>query len=242
MKQFLLIVAVLLLVALVWTLFDSPITENRAARIVSVEGSSEIEVAPDIIRVHYNVSQLHDTDVAAAKAEVDRRSSASVRSLIYLGVKEADISSSALRVDIIENCHDRSGPLTRQHRVTRNVEVTLRNVAWYNQALQALVDSQVSEITEVQSDVSNEDELKRQALASATKDATDQAKFLAAQFGAKVDKVHQIGRHNVQQHFDLREVAAFTSGGAPPTKATPYEFKPSKVKVTANVYVEFELR
>lgn len=242
MRQFVLVLTVLLLVLLVWTLFDSPVMENRDARIISVEGSGEIEVVPDIIRLHYSVSQFHDTDVAAAKADVDQRSSASVRALTKLGVKEDDITSSSLRVDIVENFNDRNDPRSRQHRVTRNVEVTLRDTALYNKALQALVDSQISEITQVKPDVSNEDELKRQALASAAKDAANQAEFLADQFGARVDKVHQIGRQNIQRHFDMQEVAAFTSRGAAQSKETHYEFKPGKVKVTSNVYVEFELR
>ncbi len=238
MKQFVLILTVLVLVALVWSQLDTPVAQNKQTRIVSVEGFGEIEVEPDIIHLNYTISALNENDVAAAKADVDKRSSNSIYALMKLGVKESDITSSSLRVDMAEDYQNR----IRQHRVTRSVEITLRNIEVYNAALQALVDSGVSEINQVQPDVSNEAELKRQALANATQDAEDQARFLARQFGASLDKVHQIGRQNIQRHFDMQEMAVMSSRGAPKNMNEPYEFKPGKVKVSSNIYVEFELK
>lgn len=242
MKQFVLMLTILVLALLIWSQFESTPAQATGARIIAVEGAGEIEVTPDLIQIHYTLSQRHDSDVAVAKADVDQRASDSVQALIELGVDEADVSSSSLRIDTVENFHDREGPRSPQHRVTRQIELTLRDVTLYNRVLQALVDSRISEITMVKPDVSNEEELKRQALASAAADATAQARFLAGQFDAEVDRIHQIGRQNVQRHFDMQEVAAFSARGTPKATVKPYEFKPGKVKVSSNVYVEFELQ
>lgn len=241
MKQFVLIVTVLLLVIVVWSQFDTTILEAPEARIISVEGSGEIEVMPDLIHLYYNVSQIDDSDVAAAKADVDNRSSASVRALIKLGVKEADITSSALSIRSLDDFNPRDGISGRRHRVQRNIDVVLRDVSIYNTAVQALVDSGISEITQIKPDVSNYDELKQQALAQAAQRAREQAEFLAGQFDASLDRVHQIGRQNIQRHFDFQESVAASMRGAPSDKDSPYDFKPGKVKVTSSVYVEFEL-
>lgn len=242
MRQFVLIVTVLVLVLFVWTQFDSPTLTSAQARIISVEGSGEIEVMPDLIRLYYNVSDVHDSDVSAAKADVDQRSSASVRALIKLGVKEEDITSSALNIRSLDDFNPRDGNTGRRHMVQRDIDVILRDVSLYNTAVQALVDSGISEITQIKPDVSNYDELKQQALAQAAMRAREQAEFLAGQFDAKLDRVHQIGRQNIQRHFDFQESVAASMRGAPKAKDTPYDFKPGKVKVTSSVYVEFELK
>ncbi|WP_372796735.1 SIMPL domain-containing protein [Litorivivens sp.] len=241
MKQFVLLVTVLLLVILVWSQLDTPEITTPTARIISVEGNGEVEVVPDIIRLHFNITAFHDSDVAVAKADVDQRASAAAQALIKLGVKEADISSSSFQVNIVED-YRRSEPRTREQRVSRAVEVVLRDTTRYNAALQVLVDSGISEITHIQPDVSNYDALKQQALASAAEDARKQAEFLADQFDARLSRVHKIGRQNIQRHFGLEEVIATSAKqdmAAP--QAPPHEFKPGKVKVTSHVYAEFEL-
>ena len=242
MKQFVLIITVLLLAVVVWSQFDTTILEAPEARIISVEGSGEVEVMPDMIQLYYNVSAINDSEVGAAKADVDNRSSASIRALIKLGVKEEDITSSALNIRTLDDFNPRDGISGRRHMVQRNIDVVLRDVSLYNTAVQALVDSGISEITQIKPDVSNYDELKQQALAQAAQRAREQAEFLALQFDAKLDRVHQIGRQNIQRHFDFQESVAASMRGAPSEKDTSYDFKPGKVKVTSNVYVEFELR
>ncbi|MBN48898.1 MAG: hypothetical protein CMN85_05100 [Spongiibacteraceae bacterium] len=242
MRQFVLIVTVLLLVVVIWSQFDTTILETAEPRTIAVEGAGEIEVMPDLIHLYYNVSEINDSEVGAAKAEVDKRSSASVRALIKLGVKEEDITSSALNIRTLDDFNPRDGISGRRHMVQRNIDVVLRDVSVYNAALQALVDSDISEITQIKPDVSNYDQLKQQALAQAAQRAREQAEFLAAQFDAELDRVHQIGRQNIQRHFDFQESVAASMRGAPGKKDTPYDFKPGKVKVTSNVYVEFELR
>ena len=165
MRQFVLIVTVLLLVVVIWSQFDTTILETAEPRTIAVEGAGEIEVMPDLIHLYYNVSEINDSEVGAAKAEVDKRSSASVRALIKLGVKEEDITSSALNIRTLDDFNPRDGISGRRHMVQRNIDLVLRDVSLYNAALQALVDSDISEITQIKPDVSNYDQLKQQALA-----------------------------------------------------------------------------
>lgn len=212
-------------------------------RIIAVEGSGMVEAVPDLIRINYNVFNLHKSDVSKAKAKVDEISSLSVQALTKLGVSEKDITSSSLSVDTAEDYDDNGNTSVIGHVVRRDIDVVVRDISLYGDVIQALVDSQVSEIESVKPDVSNYEELKREALASAAKSAKSNAEFLAKQFGAKIDKVHQIGKQNIRRQYSLEEIVVTArKRSASNVKSTPYEFKPGNVKVSSEVYVEFQLK
>lgn len=212
-------------------------------RIIAVEGSGMVEAVPDIIRISYSVFNFHKSDSSKAKARVDEISSNSVQALIKLGVSEKDITSSSLNVETAEDYDDNGNASIIGHVVRRNIDIIVRDISLYGDVIQALVDSQVSEIDSVKPDVSNYEELKTQALASAAKNAKDSAEFLAKQFGAKLNKVHQIGKQNIRRQFSLEEVLVTAQKrSASNVKNTPYEFKPGNVKVSSEVYVEFQLK
>ena len=235
--------AVLLVAALAVVLgyFISQQIDSPVPRIISVEGHGEFEVEPDIVHIHYLVAQIDKQDVAVAKAKVDMIASQSVHALMELGVEENDIQSSAFGVEPVRDYNRPGEP--EGHRVYRRIEVVLRNVDDYGRAIQALVDSRVSEITRIKPDVSNDAELRRQAMASAAKDARDKAAFLASQFEADLGKVHQIGRQTLQRQFDMKEVMVSAARSEQPQTQIPlHEFEPGKVKVTSDVYVEFVLQ
>lgn len=212
-------------------------------RIIAIEGSGEIEVTPDIIRINYDVFNLQKSDVSKAKSIVDRISSESVSALIKLGIKEEDISSSSLSIETAEDYDDNGNPLILGQVVRRDIDVVVRDIKLYSQVIQALVDSNVSEIDSVKPDVSNYEDLKREALAKAAKNARENAEYLAQQFGAKLDKVYQIGKQNIRRQFSLEEIVVTARRReASNSKTTTYEFQPGNVKVSSEVYVEFQLK
>ena len=212
-------------------------------RIIAVEGSGMVEAVPDLIRINYNVFSLHKSDASKAKEKVDEISARSVQVLKNLGVSENDITSSSLNIETAEDYDDNGNAAIIGHVVRRDIDVVIRDISLYGDVIQALVDSQVSEIDSVEPDVSNYEELKREALASAAKSARANAEFLARQFDAKLDKVHQIGKQNIRRQYSLEEVIVTASKrDALNIKSTPYEFKPGNVKVSSEVYVEFQLK
>lgn len=212
-------------------------------RIIAVSGSATIEAVPDIIRVSYSVLSIHKSDASIAKEKVDGISSLSVQALLDIGISEKDITSSSLSIETAEKYDENDNPLIVGHAVRRYIDIVIRNIDLYGRTIQTLVDSQVSEIDSVKPDVSNYEELKREALAEAAKNARGNAEFLASQFGAKLDKVHKIGKQNVRRQFSLEEVLVTAQKRrAENIKNIPYEFKPGNVKVSSEVYVEFQLR
>lgn len=212
-------------------------------RIVSTEGTAKIEVVPDIVRISFTVKHSDPHNVAKAKAEVDRTAEKAVHALMAAGVEKADITSNSLSVETAEKYDEHDNAVEVGYVVRRKVDVVLRRLKQYNAVIQALVDSGISDIGSVSPDVSNLDALKRKALAGATADARNLADFLASQLGARVVRVHRIGRQQTQDHFSMQEIVitAFARREGPGVRSTPYEFSPGTISVSSKIYVEFEI-
>ncbi len=210
-------------------------------RFIAVSGKGAIEAQPDLIRITYMVLKSAKSDVSNAKAVVDEISANSIAALVGLGVEKDTLTSSSLVVESVKK-RDRYGNTAGidHYIVAREIEAELTDVTLYNQAIQALVDSGVTELESVSPDVSNYEELKRRALAAAAADAKQQAEFLANQLGAGLGEVRQIGSQRLQRHFEIEEIVV-TADKLQNTNAPPYEFQPGDVEVTAELYVEFFL-
>lgn len=208
-----------------------------ADRTIAVKGSAEIEVTPDIVTVSYAVIKLAP-DAAAAKSYVDKASSDTIRAAIAQGVKEEDISSSNLDIRRELRYEDNKQVLAG-YTVSRNITLTLRKMDNFNKLLQALVDAKLDEVQNIQPGISTLPKLKAEALKAATEDAKQKADLLAGQFQGRRGQPLEISEERVDNVFPIREMALKQARGM--AAADNYEFKPGKIKVSADVFVRFEL-
>lgn len=209
-----------------------------ADRTIAVKGSAEIEVAPDIVTVGYAVVKLAP-DAAAAKSYVDKVSSDTIRAAIAQGVKEEDIASSNLDIRRELRYEDNKQVLVG-YTVSRNITLTLRKMDNFNKLLQALVDAKLDEVQNIQPGISTLPKLKAEALKAATEDAKQKADLLAGQFQGRRGQPLEISEERIDNVFPIREMAMAKRGGALAADM-PYEFKPGKIKVSADVFVRFGL-
>jgi uncharacterized protein YggE len=227
------------LIMVLAALLASPVL--AAERVIAVKGAAEIEVTPDIVTVSYAVVKMAP-QVAAAKSYVDSASSDTIRTAIAQGVKEEDISSSnldirrELRYDDKENKQVLVG-----YTVTRNITLTLRKIDNFNKLLQALVDAKLDEIQNIQPGISTLPKLKAEALKAATDDAKQKADLLAGQFQGKRGEPIEINEERIDNIFPVREMAMMKGRGPAEAAADTYEFKPGKIKVSADVFIKFSL-
>lgn len=209
-----------------------------ADRIISVKGAAEIEVAPDIVTISYAVIKM-DPQAAAAKNYVDKVSSDTIRAAIAQGVKEEDISSSNLDIRR-ELRYEENKQVLVGYTVSRNITLTLRKMDNFNKLLQALVDAKLDEVQNIQPGISTLPKLKAEALKAATEDARQKADLLASQFQGRRGQPIEISEERVDNIFPVREMAMAKRGGAMAADM-PYEFKPGKIKVSADVFIKFGL-
>lgn len=218
------------------TLMALPVA--AADRLIAVKGSAEIEVTPDIVTVTYAVIKM-DPQAAAAKSYVDKVSSDSIRAAIAQGVKEEDISSSNLEIrrELRYEPNNNKQVLVG-YTVSRTITLTLRKMDNFNKLLQALVDAKLDEVQNIQPGISTLPKLKAEALKAATEDARQKADLLAGQFQGRRGQPIEISEERVDNVFPVREMAMMKSAGA---AADNYEFKPGKIKVSADVFIKFAL-
>ena len=125
---------------------------------------------------------------------MDALSSKAAAALIAQGVREADITASSLGIRIAYRYNDDGNETPAGHVASQDIAIIMRAVDRYADVVQALVDVGVSEISGVESDVSECGALRKQALAMALQDARERAGFLASEMGVTLGRVHQIGR------------------------------------------------
>ena len=159
-------------------------------RLIALEGNGAIEVMPELIRIDITVSKQDKRDVAKAKAYVDELSSKAAATLLALGVMEQDITASSLGIHIAYRFDEYGNGTAAGHIASRDIEILVRDIDRYGDLVQALVDVGISEISSVESDISNTRALREQALALAAEDAREKAEFLAKAMGVTLGPVH----------------------------------------------------
>jgi uncharacterized protein YggE len=208
---------------------------------IYVEGESNVRVAPDLIHIQLSLDKT-DPNVAVAKAAVDRRSRMLIDACKQMGIQDQDISSSNLQIrpeyEYRGQHHQKIGT-----KVSRQVDITLKDLTHYPDLIRALVEGEVGEITETSLGSSREQQLRDQALDQAFSDAKSRAERLASSAGSKLGPVHSISEFRVRQ--DIPEVEIRTllpKRRVQMDQITEEPFEPGLLEITGQVYVVFLLR
>lgn len=216
---------------------------------VYVEGSAEIEVEPDVMTFTLSIQKV-DMDLAKAKADVDARSRLLIETCKKFGIKAEDIATTALAIRPEYDYKEQQRVLTGNH-VSRQVDITLRDLKKYPAMMQALVDANISETINTQLTVSDKKAIEDKAQTAAMADAKARAERLAKSQGKTVGEPYSISEFNNRgnERWELnpnRELmgssaktgvqfdAAMARGGEP--------FEPGVMKLTAQVYVVYLLK
>ncbi|MCB5199744.1 SIMPL domain-containing protein [Loktanella sp. TSTF-M6] len=146
----------------------------QAAR-VTMQGTGEVSATPDLARVSLGVSHQAPT-AAAALAQMSTDMTAVLASLSDAGITGADVQTSALRLDVIQD-YDRDNNVSRVtgYRASTDVSVTVTALDRLGEVLDAVVQSGANQMNGLTFDVSNRqtllDEARRAAVADAMRKA-----------------------------------------------------------------------
>lgn len=152
---------------------------------IAVAGEGWVEAVPDIAVIELNASHTADT-LAAAKQRADEVAAAVVRAAKAHGIHSDDIQASQLIAAPEYDWRD-GERLLRGQRVTRQFQLTLRNMAQYGGLVQALTEAEVTEIGNIRLEFSNQEELANQALARAIGQARSKAQAMAQAFEVRLE-------------------------------------------------------
>jgi len=227
--------------------FASPLPDKPH---VYVEGSAEIEVTPDLMTFTLSIEKS-DLDLAKAKADVDARSTLLINTCKKLGIKPDSIATTALSIFPEYDYKDQTRVFSG-NRVSRQVDIKLKDLTKYAQVMKALVDAQITQTINTKLSVSDEKPLEDKVLVSAMADAKARAERLAKSQGKELGEPFSISEFNTraEETYSLRVsrsiVGDSASDVAPQVRLSKMEsgepFEPGVMKAKAQVYVVYLLK
>jgi len=244
MKKLIAVVALGLLSQL---LLASPLPDKPH---VYVEGSAEMEVSPDTMTFSLLIEKT-DLDLAVAKADVDSRSNLLINTCKKLGMKTDAIATTALSI-FPEYDYKDQGRVFSGNRVSRQVDITLKDLTKYAQVMKALVDAKITQTINTKLSLADEKGAQDKVLASAMADAKARAERLAKSQGKELGEPFSISEFNTraEEIYALRVSRAIVgnsaSDAAPQVRLSKMEasepFEPGVMKAKAQVYVVYLLK
>jgi len=216
---------------------------------VYVEGSAELEAEPDMMNFSLSI-QAVDLDLARAKADVDARSRLLIAAAKRLGLSPRDLATSALNVRPEYDYRDNQRVLTGNN-VSRQVDITLRDLKQYPDFMKVLVDAKISETINTSLTLSDKKALEDKAQQAAMADARARAERLASSQGKTLTGVWSISEFNTrgQERWQLvpsRQLlgqSAAAKGDVMAMRAGVEEpFEPGVMKLSAQVFVVYLLQ
>lgn len=164
---------------------------------VYVEGSAEIEVVPDLLRLSGTIIVL-DMDASVAEQEVQQRSAT-----LLAVTREHGIPAEAIRASTIsvtpEYDYVEGQSVFRGYAVSRNVRITMSALDNYYSTIRAIVESGALEGLSAVFSYSDVDGILNEAQLAALDDARSRAARLAERANARLGDVYSISE------FDLRQ-------------------------------------
>jgi uncharacterized protein len=208
-------------------------------RLVSVNGTAEINVAPDeaILSVGFD---SHDRELAAAKAQNDSRVKKALAVAHEAGIDEKDIQTSALSLG--PNYCEEKIPKLFGYDASQTITLTLRGLSRYEALMTNLLQAGVNRVDGVQFRVSDPRKFKDEARSQAIRAAREKAAAMAAELGQSLGKpweIAELGQEEpyainaIQYSAGLRERNAFT------IEQTP--LASGQVSIRALVRISFQL-
>lgn len=204
---------------------------------ITVTGSGEVKVTPDVVDLNVSVESRNDV-LDLAKKDNDDRVAAALAFLRKAGVKDKDIQTDYISVLPVYNPRDRDDPKPLYFQIRKGIGVTITDVGSFDADLTGLINSGVNMVQGVQFRTTDLQKYKDQARVMAINEAKQKAEAMAAQLGVKVGKPFNInisdwnGGYLARGNFDQMRAA-----GAP-GDANP-GFAVGQITVSATVTVSF---
>jgi uncharacterized protein len=224
---------------------------------VYVQGSAEIPVQPDTLKLSGSISVVA-MDASSAEEEVQQRSADLLSVAKENGIDADRVRASAIALspsyDYVGNRREFQG-----YTVTRDVEISVPVVDEYYTIVRAIVDSAAFDYLNAVFSYSDIDGAIRKAQLAAVEDARSRAQSLAEQANATLGDVYSISEFDLRQdeQYSLTPSRAFYEGelGSSDTvivtgsrverkvSASGVQlFQAATVSATAEVYVVYLLK
>lgn len=223
--------AMIMLTAIVAALSGALDPARAETSGIHVTGSGEIRAVPDMARVNLE-ARREGEDAAVLKAELDEVTRAVLRLIRDMDIEERLVTAAA--VSIHPRYRHRNGETALEGlTATRSIEVILEDLGNVTRLINGALERGVNGIGGIQLDLSNRDQLERQALDLAVDDARDEAARVARRFGVTLGPVLDVYVDHHEVRPVMMEAMAMRAADSGP------DFSPGEIRVRRNVQATF---
>jgi uncharacterized protein YggE len=214
---------------------------GQNVRTLSVSGSGEALLAPDIAYIYIGV---HTENPAAAEAVAENTTQTEelMQALRDFGIDPKDLRTTNFSIYPMDRFDPSTGMPSGEkvYAVDNTVYVTVRDLAKLGDLLDTAVQAGANNINSVQFDVAEKDEALKQARAEAVKDAEAQAQSLAQAAGLSLGEIQSISFFDVQPYplFDGKGGGGMAAEAA----AAAVPIQPGQLTFTVSVSVTYALK
>jgi hypothetical protein len=209
-------------------------------RLISVTGTSEINVAPDQVILNLGV-ECRDKVLAAAKAQNDARSKRVIVLASKAGIEPKDVQTSALQMN--RTYSEERYPRFIGFDVSQTITMTLKDLSKYETLMTRLLEAGINRVDGISFQVGEARKCKDEARSKAMQAAKEKAVAMAAELGQTVGKPWEISEQDGENPFNSMSVMANTLGGYAnaPREGKESTVAPGQVAIRASVRVSFQL-
>jgi uncharacterized protein YggE len=215
-----------------------PTTSAKDVRTLSVSGTGQANLAPDIAYIYVGVHTENPT-AAAAVTENNTQTQAVIQAIKDFGIDEKDIRTTNFSIYPQDKFDPQTGTPTgnKTYVVDNTVYVTVRKLDQLGDLLDTVVGAGANTVNSVQFDVADKADALKQARADAVKDAEAQAKSLAEAAGVSLGEIQSIGFFDSQPIFDGKG-----GGGAVAAEAAAVPIQPGQLTFTVTVNISYAIK
>ena len=232
----------LLCVLAIGALGSAGIAAADEARVITVNGSAEMSLAPDQATVRMSASAMSQ-DIDSARRDVVQATRRFLELADDLGVDDDEVSTTGLNIqpqyrwDRENNQQVHTG-----YRVARQIVVKIDDIEQLGPIMEGAVDAGINHVQPPQLERSDAHELRRQLLARAARDARANALAIAAALDAELGGLYSLnaaqGGGYRPELAAMRE-AAFSTRAADASGAETYSL--GEITLSTQVTAQFEI-
>lgn len=211
---------------------------DEVIRTVSVDGKAVTLAAPDLAHVSMAV-QARSLDLGQARARVIEVTRDFLDFCRDQGIDASGIQTTGLTIHPQYRWNDEAKRQELQaYLVRRQLDVKITDLEQLGTVIEGATDAGVNEVSPPRLASSREDELHREALAAAARDARANATAIAETLGVSLGPIIEITAH---RQPGLRPVPMMDRAQMASADGAAATYSPGEIRFEANVTARFEL-
>lgn len=208
---------------------------------IAAQGTVVVTAAPDMVTVTANAS-VSGRSVADAQEGMNAIVQSATQKLLDLGVEEKDIVTTSYTYNPTYDYkydYNSETPTVNGYQADHTLSITCKDVDMLDSVIGVVTDCGMSEIYNVEYDVSNRSELYRQALKAAIEKAAAKAEGMAEAAGMTIDHLESVTENT---GFDEYTVSTYDGAVSMKAEAAGTGIRSGSVSVAASVTAVYEAR